>query len=220
MTREIELTQGRVALVDDGAYEYLSQWKWTYSQGRAIRRSPRPVSKPIHMHREILGFYGVEIGNLKVDHIDRNPLNNTLINLRVCSQAQNVCNSSLRIDNKSGFKGVSFVQSRKRWLATIRSNGRSVNLGSYASPYVAAIVYNDAAVRFFGEFANLNRLPDFVVDETHKYLATHSTATALGRKREHHFAQELQKRITDWQAQHPARPSVTANGVNESTEAA
>lgn len=66
-----------------------------------------------------------------IDHIDRNPLNNAIANLRLCTHAENHQNTGLRSDNSSGVTGVSYVKNSGKWLAYINRDGRRVRLGLF-----------------------------------------------------------------------------------------
>lgn len=85
-----------------------------------------------------------------VDHRDGNPLNNALDNLRPASPAQNVRNSRMHRDNRSGFKGVS--RHGPGWRAQLYAHGKRVPLGTYRTPEEASAVYEAAALKEFGEF--------------------------------------------------------------------
>lgn len=87
-----------------------------------------------------------------VDHIDGNPRNNALSNLREATNAQNCHNSRVRRDNSSGCKGVSWRKGRQKWIAKVSCNGRAVQVGSFDNPEDAAAAYLDAASRLHGEF--------------------------------------------------------------------
>lgn len=89
-----------------------------------------------------------------IDHINRNKLDNRMINLRIVSYHGNACNISFRKGRK--FKGVSYDKSRNKWIASIMSKGVQYNLGRFDDIEVAAKAYNDAALRLHGEVASLN----------------------------------------------------------------
>lgn len=158
-TKEIPLSQGKVAIVDATDYEWLSQWKWHAQerQGRwyAVRTPRLPSGKKttIRMHREILGISDCKT---VIDHKDHDGLNNTRENIRVTSGSQNQQNTRLRTDNTTGFKGVYFVANRGRWEAHIHINKRRVGLGFFKTPEEAAKAYDKAAREHFGEFAHTN----------------------------------------------------------------
>lgn len=156
--KEIQLTRGKVALVDDTDYGWLIQWKWHALKGKityyAARRTPigaNGKSQYIYMHRAILGL-GEGNG---CDHKDRNGLNNQRNNLRECDQHQNNMN---RISQRhtSEFKGVCMQKKCSRWRATINLNRERTHLGYYDTPEAAAIAYDHAAREMFGEFARTN----------------------------------------------------------------
>ena len=79
--KQIPLTQGKFAIIDDKDFEYLNQWKWTYDGRYAIRSVAFTVGKrsKIYMHRIILN---TPVG-MDTDHIDMNRLNNQRLNLRI-----------------------------------------------------------------------------------------------------------------------------------------
>jgi hypothetical protein len=88
----------------------------------------------------------------EIDHIDRNPFNNSWSNLRLCTPSQNAANRTKRCNNRSGLKGVSLCQNGK-WYASIKKDGRSRNLGYFTSKEDAHAAYCAAATTLFGEFA-------------------------------------------------------------------
>lgn len=102
------------------------------------------------MHRLIIG---AKRGQM-VDHKDGNGLNNTLSNLRLCSHIQNCMNSASR-GNKTGYKGVTLLHSGK-FVAGIKHNGKTIHLGTFILVKDAALAYDDAARKYFGEFARTN----------------------------------------------------------------
>jgi len=150
--KEIKLTKGFVALVDDEDYEYLNQFNWGIS---AYKYACRAAGKlRILMHREIMCAAQGQI----VDHIDGNCLNNQKVNLRLCSHTQNIRNQKRRRDNSSGFKGVSWDKRLKKWGARIQVNGKPISLGYFSDKKRAAEEYNIAAIQHFGLFAKLNEV--------------------------------------------------------------
>jgi len=92
----------------------------------------------------------------ELDHIDRNPANNCIENLREATHSQNQCNMLKHKNSSSRYKGVSWSKRDKRWVAYIMINGKNKNLGSFIDEIDAAVAYNCAAQKIFGEFANIN----------------------------------------------------------------
>lgn len=88
-----------------------------------------------------------------VDHSNRIRSDNRWVNLRLATYEENNANASLRSDNASGFKGVSFHTLAAKWAACISVSGRTRHLGMYASPEEASAAYQSAARQIRGEFA-------------------------------------------------------------------
>ena len=91
-----------------------------------------------------------------LDHIDRNPLNNLIDNLRTCTQSENNANKPKNKNCTSKFKGVSWNKVNSCWVVHIRRGGKLSYLGKFTDEVAAAIVYNKAALDYFGEFAIIN----------------------------------------------------------------
>ena len=159
--REIPLTKGQTALVDESDFESLNAFKWYaswnshtqsfYAARNSCRKGGKP-NKPIWMHREILGLPRTGDGRFG-DHVDHDTLDNRRRNLRVASGSENASNARLRKDNPSGFKGVTFHKPTGRWRARIQSNGVPVELGYTDTPEEASRLYCAAVPRFHGKFA-------------------------------------------------------------------
>jgi hypothetical protein len=160
MTKEIQLTQGKVTLVDDADYDYLTQWKWYVifdgSNWYAMRSIHSPETKnkktTIYMHRVIVGAKKIDV----VDHCDGNSLNNQRSNLRLCNAQQNRWNQGPAPTNRSGYKGVYWEKKIQKYVATIRLSNKRTYLGSYTDPVLAARAYDKKAKEVHGEFARLN----------------------------------------------------------------
>ena len=89
----------------------------------------------------------------QIDHINGNPDDNRLCNLRDSSQAENTCNRGKSSNNTSGYKGVTWHKKAKKWLAQIGANGQHYYLGLFDTAEEAHAAYCEAAVRLHGEFA-------------------------------------------------------------------
>jgi len=150
--KEIPLTQGKVAIVDDEDFEWLSQWRWYYTNGYAARSVRAGGKKMILMHREICKT----IKGMETDHQDGDRLNNQRTNLRSCTHSENQQNTRMTRRNKSGYKGVSYFGPAKKWKAKITLNGNEIFLGYFFALEDAAYAYDNAAKELFGEFACTN----------------------------------------------------------------
>lgn len=158
--KHIPLTQGKFAIVDDEDYDYLMQWKWFAQKGRstyyAVRLTPHINGKQhaIAMHRVLLGLR--EGDGVFSDHCNGNGLDNRIFNLRTCSNSQNRMNSLIQSNNTSGYKGVSWHKGHKKWQSYITVDRKKVALGNFFCLIKAAKVYDEAAIKYYGEFAKAN----------------------------------------------------------------
>lgn len=156
----ISLTRGYFTKVDDEDYERLNEHKWHYKSdyktidgGYAVRTVViRGKKICITMHRLLIESEK----NMEIDHIDGNRLNNQKYNLRVVSRSDNMKNKKIYKNNTSGYKGVSWHKYMQVWVARIGVSGKKVQLGCFRDPLEAARVYNNAAIKYFGEYARLN----------------------------------------------------------------
>lgn len=156
--KEIRLTKGYVAMVDDEDFEKLSRYKWWALPAKDRAYAGRTIylgngkTHSVFMHREIMGAVGKE----EVDHRDGDGLNNQRNNLRICTHAENLWNQKLSRSNKSGFKGVSWNKEMHKWTVILRVNGKQVYLGLFEDVIEAALAYDEAAQKYYGEFARTN----------------------------------------------------------------
>lgn len=150
--KEIPLTRGMVALVDDEDYLVLSKTRWFALRGKYTWYAVCNHKENYLMHRYIVG---APIG-VHVDHADGNGLNNQRENLRLCDNSRNMQNCRLPVTNTSGFRGVSFDKKNNKWFAYIKNHGRMYYLGRFDDKVEAAKVRDRNAVKLHGEFARLN----------------------------------------------------------------
>ncbi|OQR57428.1 AP2 domain-containing protein [Bacillus sp. CDB3] len=150
--KEIQLTKGNVALVDDEDYEKLMQNSWCYqSPGYAARRRNKRIEL---MHRVIMNAKKGE----QVDHIDMNRLNNQKENLRIVNNSQNGMNKLVQNNSTSGYKGVSWRKERNKWEAYINKDNKRYKLGYFENKNEAAEAYNKKAIELHGQYATLNKI--------------------------------------------------------------
>ena len=151
----VPLTRGKFALIDSAFAEVVGLHNWCAAKmGRAwyayrtvVADDGRHVS--VALHTQIAG----EIPGLRVDHIDGDGLDNRRCNLRHVTAAQNAWNSDAPKTNKSGRKGVHFYKKKRKYIASIKVNGKAYHLGSY-DDFQDAVNARAAAERaLHGEFA-------------------------------------------------------------------
>jgi predicted TIM-barrel fold metal-dependent hydrolase len=147
--------KGFVALVDDEDFEWLDSFNWSLSKVTTEDRNYAQLGSKhnkIRMHRLIMDAKPRQM----IDHIDGNGLNNQKSNLRFCTNAQNQMNKkSIGI---SKYLGVNLH--RNKWLSKICHNKKYIYLGCFKTELEAAKAYNEAAIKYHGEFARLNIIPE------------------------------------------------------------
>jgi len=110
--------------------------------------------KNIAVHRIVWAMKHGEWPNGMIDHINQNPADNRPENLRIVTKKQNAANVSKPYKtNKTGLKGVSFRRKVRKYVASIRNNGRQEHLGLFATAEDAAQAYIAAHSRIHGEFS-------------------------------------------------------------------
>lgn len=143
------------AIVDDQDYQMLldmGNWRLSNAGYAEIVVNRKDKNCSILMHRVLME---AKKGH-NIDHIDGNPLNNQKSNLRYATTAQNSWNRKGVQNSTSKYKGVSWAKQFNKWYACIKKNGKSKNLGYYASEIEAAKVYDKEAKSLFGDYARLN----------------------------------------------------------------
>jgi hypothetical protein len=163
MMKEIRLSQGYVALIDDEDFDNVSRYKWQARPAGNTCYAVRNFSNAdstiyVSLHRYILNAPRGKT----IDHINRNGLDNRRSNLRFVSLFENARNKApcLRRANRSSrYKGVLYRQRQRRFAACIRVGRKNFHLGYYRDEIAAAVTYDIAAMMLFGEYAYLN-FPD------------------------------------------------------------
>jgi len=155
--REIKITRSLFVQVDDLDFDWLNQFKWYAFKGKNTYYAARWFCNSNQlMHRLIMNTPK----NMQTDHADRNGLNCQRYNLRICTNGQNQSNKIKW--GKSKYKGVCLVirkykeREYKYFQSYICHNKHDIYLGCYKTDVEAALVYNEAAIKYHGEFANLN----------------------------------------------------------------
>jgi len=158
--KEIQLTRGYVAIVDDEDFERFGHYKWKADVRKSgivyAKRFDEKCKKGVrtrksfYLHREIMGANGRD--NL-VDHENGNGLDCQKVNLRQCTHAENLRNKFCR-KSATGFKGVHPTPGG-RFAARITC-GKYIYIGTFDTAREAASQYDRKAKELHGEFANLN----------------------------------------------------------------
>lgn len=166
--KEIKLTQGYIALVDDVSFEKVKDKKYfavTSPKSPNVYACRKVKGKRVWLAYDILGVDRDECRkkNLVIDHINNDTLDNRLENLRLATISQNNMNTKgLKQRRKkrprptSQYKGVSYSTRYAKWKASIHVDMKEIYLGRYESEQDAALAYNAAALFYYGEFATLN----------------------------------------------------------------
>ena len=136
--------------LDDEPYDQIVQMgKWSASKDRGKFYFHKRISKKdkITLHRFLMGMPQGKY----VDHVNGDTLDNRRSNLRICSNAANLRNGSIRTNNKSGITGVRYQADRKKWEAGIKVNYKRISLGRYKTKEEAIEARKQAEARYFND---------------------------------------------------------------------
>jgi len=150
--KAIVLSNGMMAIVDDGQFERLNVHQWYPLKGHQTYYAAR-AGGTILMHRELL-----VAGSSEVDHISGNGLDNRQENLRVVTKSQQRCNQGKRRKpggTSSQFKGVCWAPGRNCWEVSCKFKGVRLR-GRFSSEIAAAIAYDKFSRELHGAYARLN----------------------------------------------------------------
>lgn len=135
-------------LIDYDDYEKIESYWWTLptcGYPRATRKT-----KIIKLSRFIMDICDPDI---KVDHINHNPLDNRKCNLRFCTQHQNTTNKGISSNNTSGIIGVTFYKKYNRWRCRLMYKGNEIISCLFQTSEEAIKTRLKAELEYFGEFA-------------------------------------------------------------------
>ena len=143
---EVKVASGLSFFISKCDVEHVMRHKWYVGSGQYVRRTTDDMS----LHRYILSPEDNEL----VDHENLNPLDNRRDNLRVCTKQQNQQNQGSSKNKR--FKGIYYHKQNKNWCARITHNYKCKTIGSFKTEIKAAKAYDEAAKKYFGDFAYLN----------------------------------------------------------------
>lgn len=134
-------------LVDDDTYYDLTKYHWSINKENYVKNKSLG-----RIHRYIMDYNGDNI----VDHINNNQLDNRKCNLRIATRQQNMMNKKSAKNSTSKYIGVSYDESRNKWVACIMINGKTKFLGRFDFEIDAAKARDEATKELFQHFGNLN----------------------------------------------------------------
>jgi len=140
--------------IDADDFETVSPIRWHdngsgYLINRFVEKGKRIT---LRLHRALMS----PAPNEDVDHINRDVTDNRKSNLRICTHHDNCKNKSKSRGCTSRYKGVCYAKNRGKWISHIRVAEKLKYLGYYESEKAAAVAYDEAAIKYYGEFANPN----------------------------------------------------------------
>jgi hypothetical protein len=149
----IPLPRGSVSMIDSEDARLVLQYRWS-SNGKRVARAVKKNEEwfTLWLHRVLLDAPD----GVLVDHKNGNGLDNRRSNLRLASHAQNQFNAKKSTGFSSSYKGVNWLHKLGKWGAKITVNYRQIHLGCFTSEIEAGRAYDDAARRYFGQYACLN----------------------------------------------------------------
>ena len=157
-TKPVPGYEGVYSIREDGAVISLKHGRQLKPQPNSMgylrlhsKHNKKRVS--LFIHRILAQVFLGADKEARIDHIDHNPRNNSLSNLRTCTQSQNLQNARLRCDNKTGCKGIYFNKRNRNWCAEIKTGYRRIWLGVFPTKELAVEARRNGESLYHGEFA-------------------------------------------------------------------
>lgn len=151
----IKLTQGKWTIIDEIDYDKVKRFKWHtsvpqggktyYARSIPPGAGKRRIAIKLHQLLRPCPRY------FEVDHKNRNGLDNRISNLQVVTHAKNMLNKGLRLDNATGYAGVSWDGIKNKWHAQIFAQGKQKHLGFFICFNKALASRKDAEIKYFGK---------------------------------------------------------------------
>jgi hypothetical protein len=152
------LTRGYITMVSPEDAHFLEARRWCVTKGTAnktfyvVSRIDYVLTR---LHRLILGLKS----DIEGDHKFGNGLDNRRKHLRPATRDENMRNAPSHTGSTSKFRGVSWAADQGKWKVQIHVDKKQMCLGSFSIEVDAALAYDAAAMKYFGEFARLNFPP-------------------------------------------------------------
>lgn len=155
----LPLSRGLWAAVDEADFDAVASFKWSATVVRGRKKTPyalrqvekTPKQKFALLHREIMAAPA----GVVIDHWNGDGVDNRRINLRRCTQSENVCNHRVT-GGASRYIGVAWDESRGLWVARVSKGGHTHHVGRFDDEVQAAIARDGVAIELHGAFARLN----------------------------------------------------------------
>ena len=116
-------------------------------------RQSRLGGKLYYSHRLIFLMHNGYLPKF-IDHIDGNPLNNRIENLRGATNSENNWNSKIPHNNTSGLKNVCWDKNKNKWTVRLKKFGKLINIGRFADLELAELVAMEARNKYHGKYAS------------------------------------------------------------------
>jgi hypothetical protein len=144
-------------IVDAEDYEKIKMHRWIVHFNIKLKKIVGiQTYLYINKKKATLTLHQSVMNDTWIDHKNGDIFDNRKENLRKCTCSENNKNKCIFINNTSGYKGVSWEKRMDKWLASITVNYKQMNLGYFTDIIEAALAYNEAAIKYHGEFASLN----------------------------------------------------------------
>jgi hypothetical protein len=146
---------------ETGEFRYLADGNNQYTKAGALagsinghgRRYIKIDGVQYSSHRLAWLYVNGLFPDKDIDHIDCDPLNNRIENLRLCNDSENQANRGARKNNKVGLKGVNWCNTRKKYVAQIQKNGKGKTIGRYDCKAAAHFAYLVESDKIHGEYS-------------------------------------------------------------------
>jgi hypothetical protein len=136
-------------IIDNEDLNKINKFRWGLKYNNGDIRAIQETRKSIKLHNLIMN-------DKWIDHVSGDIFDNRKINLRKCDKFQNAKNRKINKNNICGFKGVHYRPKEKKYVVSIQFNKNYIYLGYFKNKHCAACAYNNAAIKYHGEFAKLN----------------------------------------------------------------